>query len=51
MVEWARNQLKQLEAILDPVKLADSLRAQKLFPEVDELNDPLGEPPAERRWW
>jgi hypothetical protein len=51
MIGWARNQLEALEAILDPITLADELRERKLFPEIDELQDPLGEPPQERHWW
>ena len=51
MLCWARDRLSVLDAILDPPKLASELRARKLFPEIDELHDPLGEPPAERRWW
>jgi hypothetical protein len=51
MIDWAREQLTLLDVVLDPIRLADDLRAQKLFPETDELHDPLGEPPPERRWW
>ena len=48
MIGWARDRLVALESFLDQIKLADELRARKLFPEVDELDDPLGEPPPER---
>jgi hypothetical protein len=51
LIEWAREQLASLDAVLDPIRLADDLRTRKLFPETDELYDPLGEPPPERRWW
>lgn len=51
MADWARAQLEALEAALDPVMLAAVLYARKLFPEVDELHDPLGEPPPERSRW
>jgi len=51
MVGWARDRLATLEAILDPGKLSEELRTRKLFPEPDELHDPLGEPPPEQRWW
>lgn len=51
MLDWARNQLASLDAIADPSKLTEDLRERKLFPEVDELHDPLGEPPPERPWW
>jgi hypothetical protein len=50
MVDWARSKLEALEQILDPVKLAHELQVRKLFPEVDELHDPLGDPPPQR-WW
>lgn len=50
MLGWARDRLSSLEAIIDPVKVATELRERKLFPEIDELHDPLGEPP-ESRWW
>jgi hypothetical protein len=40
-----------LEAILDPTKLAEELSARELFPELDKLHDPLGEPPPEQRWF
>ena len=51
MVDWARSQLSALEASLRPDNLVKELDAQKLFPEVDELVDPLGEPPPERHWY
>jgi hypothetical protein len=51
MLSWARDRLSVLEATLDPSKLQSELNTRKLFPEVDELHDPLGEPPPERRWW
>ncbi len=50
MMGWARDRLSSLEAIIDPGKVATELRERKLFPEVDELHDPLGDPP-ESRWW
>lgn len=51
MMDWARAQLATLEASLDPIRLTEELSTRKLFPEFDELNDPLGEPPPERRWY
>ncbi len=51
MMDWAREQLALLDAVLNPIRLADDLRTRKLFPETDELRDPLGEPPPERPWW
>jgi len=50
MLEWARRQLSELEAVIDPVAVAQHLRERKLFPAVDDLHDPLGEPPARRPW-
>lgn len=51
MIDWARNRLATLKVPLDVNKLADDLRSTKLFPEVDELIDPLGDPPPEPRWY
>lgn len=51
MITWTRDQLATLEDSLDPIKLADDVRARKLFAEIDDLHDPLGDPPPERRWW
>jgi hypothetical protein len=51
MLEWTGRQLAELEAITDPANIAADLRARKLFPAIDELHDPLGDPPPERRWW
>jgi hypothetical protein len=50
MLAWAQAQLVEFEIANDPGRLVEVLRAGKLFPEVDELQDPLGEPPAERLW-
>ena len=51
MMRWARGQLSALETSLDPSTLANELSTRKLFPEIDELVDPLGEPPPERSWF
>jgi len=51
MIHWMRAQLSALEASLDPDNLAKELGTRKLFPEVDELVDPLGEPPQEQHWY
>lgn len=51
MFEWARARLAALEASLEPTKLVEELAAMNLFPEIDELHDPLGDPPAERDDW
>ena len=50
MVDWAKTELAGLEAFLDPLKLSQLLIARNLFPEVDELVDPLGEPPPRSQW-
>ena len=51
MGEWVRDRLGTLVGFLDPARLVDELQARKLFPKIDELHDPLGEPPPERTWW
>jgi hypothetical protein len=50
MVDWAKAELAGLEAFLDPLKLSQLLITRNLFPEVDELVDPLGEPPPRDQW-
>ena len=50
MVDWAKAELAGLEAFLDPLRLSQLLIARNLFPEVDELVDPLGEPPPRDQW-
>lgn len=50
MVEWAASQLDDLERILNPGRIAERLQERELFPEVDPLNDPKGEPPRHRIW-
>jgi len=51
MVDWAQERLAALQENLNPFNLSEQLRTRKLFPEVDELDDPLGEPPPERQWY
>jgi hypothetical protein len=51
MVQWANGQLAALEVFIDPANLAEALRVQNLFPEIDNLHDPLGEPPPKKRWY
>jgi hypothetical protein len=50
MVDWAKAELVGLEAFLDPLKLSQLLIARNLFPEIDELVEPLGEPPPRSQW-
>lgn len=51
MIAWAHSELSALETSLEPSAFAEELNARKLFPEVDELIDPLGEPPPQRPWY
>jgi hypothetical protein len=50
MVDWARARLSGMEGFLDPPELSRLLHTRNLFPEVDDLVDPLGEPPPPRPW-
>lgn len=50
MLQWAGNELVTLETMAEPAYLAETLRRAKLFPEVDDLADPLGDPPPLRPW-
>jgi hypothetical protein len=50
LVDWAKAELAGLEGFLDPLKLSQLLIARNLFPAVDELVDPLGEPPPRSQW-
>jgi hypothetical protein len=50
MLNWARIQLAELEAKINPARVTDTLREHNLFPEIDELTDPLGDPPPLRPW-
>jgi hypothetical protein len=51
LVAWAKDRLAALEATVDPGHIDQELESRKLFPEVDELHDPEGEPPEPQRWW
>jgi hypothetical protein len=48
MVDWARARLSVMDNFLNPSTLARELHTRNLFPEVDDLVDPLGEPPPRR---
>jgi len=50
MVDWVKAELVGLEEFLDPSKLSRLLHTRNLFPEVDDLVDPLGEPPRRHPW-
>ncbi|TAV81553.1 hypothetical protein [Rhizobium leguminosarum] len=44
MIDWAKRRLAHLEAQNAPGILTANLRAQNLFPDIDELHDPEGDP-------
>jgi hypothetical protein len=50
LLDWAKANLSDMEQFLVPAELTQLLRAQNLFPQVDELVDPLGDPPPFRPW-
>ncbi len=50
LVTWARKRLETLQATIAPENLSDDLEEKKLFPETDDLVDPLGEPPEYSYW-
>lgn len=50
MLRWASDELRALDMVSEPVQLAATLRRKDLFPEVDKLTDPLGDPPPLRPW-
>lgn len=50
MIAWATSQIDDLERILSSERIAATLIERELFPEVDPLNDPKGEPPSHRIW-
>jgi hypothetical protein len=50
LVDWARARLSGMEGFLDSLELSRLLHTRNLFPEVDDLVDPLGEPPPPRPW-
>jgi hypothetical protein len=48
-IAWARQRLTVLEYAVSCLKVAEVVRAQELFPSLDKLHDPQGEPP--RRYY
>ena len=50
LLDWAKANLSDMEQFLVPAQLTQLLHTQNLFPEVDELADPLGDPPPRRLW-
>jgi hypothetical protein len=51
MLLWAKERLCYLEARTTVKAAAAQLEGKSLFPEVDELHDPLGDPPEPRYYW
>jgi hypothetical protein len=50
MLDWAKAELSELTASLEVGQLCAVLRDRKLFPALDELADPLGEPSPRHPW-
>ena len=50
MLDWARIELDTLNAVIAPARVSEMLRDRNLFPETDELADPLGDPAPRRPW-
>lgn len=50
LISWVHDQLSKLETALDLENLHQDLKTRKLFPEIDDLHDPLGEPPPIDCW-
>jgi len=50
LIEWVKATLSDTESFLLPTELTKLLEVRGLFPEVDDLADPLGEPPPLRPW-
>lgn len=51
MLLWARERLDDLERRTTVDAAAVELKGKSLFPEVDELHDPLGDPPEPRGYY
>ena len=50
MLDWARTELDTLNAVIAPARMSEMLRDRNLFPETDELADPLGDPAPRQPW-
>ncbi|MEJ0025943.1 MAG: hypothetical protein WDN01_07940 [Rhizomicrobium sp.] len=50
MIDWARARLSQLEAAAEADGIDQDLHVEALFPHIDELHDPLGDPPPEEEY-
>jgi hypothetical protein len=51
LINWARQRLAKLETMVDPVHIDHDLKEKGLFPEIDKLHDPEGDPPDEPYFW
>ncbi len=51
LIAWATAKLEALRERLKPDQITAALDAEKLFPEPDELHDPLGEPDEPQGWY
>ena len=51
LIAWATARLETLRQRLEPDQITAALDAEKLFPEPDELHDPLGEPDEPQGWY
>jgi hypothetical protein len=50
MLSWAQARLAELEAFLEAHQVTALIHERDLFPEIDQLNDPLREPLPRRIW-
>ena len=50
LIKWARETLLDMQRFLLPTELTKLLETRDLFPDVDDLADPLGDPPPLRPW-
>lgn len=52
MIAWTTRRLETLEIAVAPESIEEHLHEEALFPIVDDLYDPEGEPPEDSyRWW
>ncbi len=50
LMTWAKEALLGMERFLLPTELTRRLKTRDLFPDVDDLADPMGDPPPLRPW-
>ena len=51
LISWTGQRLAKLETVIDPLRIDQDLKEKGLFPEIDELHDPDGDPPDEPNLW